>query len=254
MPVYFIGSRYRRKLLVLPFIPASELKKKYEVLGHFYSIAFPSGERVDCRSVLEIAGTGSTLDSATERTGLAEKRPDAVFIMMNPGSSRPLCEVDTLITPSSIKTLATQAETSLVPTRPDITQYQVMRLMHYCDWNHVRVLNLSDMRDPKSGNFTERYARLEKEEMGEVHSIFSRERSHERERRLGKDRKIPVICAWGVSPDLDPLIQRCLAGIRGCAVQGLLKENTSDKYFHPLPTLQRSKEAWVTRMVACCKK
>ncbi len=244
----------RRRLLLLPFIPASDLKKKYEVLGHFYSLDFPWGERVECRSVLEIAAPRAMAEHSSDRAVLGERRPDAVCIMMNPGSSRPLCDVDTVISPRSITTLARQAETSLVPTRPDITQYQVMRLMHYCTWNHVRILNLSDMRDPKSGNFTRRYARLEKEEMGGVHSIFSRERSEELNRRLGKDRKVPVICAWGVSPDLDPLIQRCLAAIRGCAVRGLLKENTSDKYFHPLPTLQRSKEAWVTRMVACCKR
>jgi len=77
---------------------------------------------------------------------LSAQLPDAIFIMMNPGSSRPLEEVDNVVSEDNINKL----EISLVPTKPDTTQYQVMRVMHYCNWNHVRVLNISDMRDPKS--------------------------------------------------------------------------------------------------------
>ena len=229
------------------FIPAGELKKTYDVFGHFYSLAFKSGERVDCRSVLELVHTAST---PTNLTGLSEKRPDAVCIMMNPGSSKPLCEVDRVVTPGTIGKLE---ETSLVPTRPDITQYQVMRVMHYCGWHHVRILNLSDLRDPKSGNFVDRYTRLETREEGEMHSLFSSARSAELALRLGEDHNVPVICAWGVSPDLDPLIERCMPRIKGYTLQGLLKEHTTDKYFHPLPTLQRAKEAWVVNMVAALR-
>jgi hypothetical protein len=42
--------------------------------------------------------------------------------------------------------------------------------------------------------------------------------------------------------------------LAGRRVLGLLKKNTSDKYFHPLPTLQRAKEAWVSDMVALCRE
>lgn len=229
---------------MVSFIPACELKKAYDVFGHFYSIVFDSGERVECRSVLELVHKKHT---PADLTGFSEKRPDAVCIMMNPGSSRPLCEVDNLVTPDTIKDVA---RTSLVPTRPDITQYQLMRVMHYCGWDHVRILNLSDLRDPKSGNFVDRYTRLEMQKDGVIHSLFSSARSAELALRLGPDHGLPVICAWGVSPDLEPLIGRCMARIGGYNRQGLLKEGTADKYFHPLPTLQRAKEAWVMNMVA----
>ena len=229
---------------MVSFIPASELKKTYDVFGHFYSIAFDSGDRVDCRSVLELVHKQRT---PADLTGLSEKRPDAVCIMMNPGSSKPLCEVDNVVTPDAIRDVA---QTSLVPTRPDITQYQLMRVMHYCGWDHVRILNLSDLRDPKSGQFVDRYTRLEMQEQGDIHSLFSPSRSAELALRLGEDHDLPVICAWGVSPDLDPLIGRCMERIAGYTKQGLLKEHSTDKYFHPLPTLQRSKEAWVVNMVA----
>jgi hypothetical protein len=230
------------------FIPACELKTRYDVLGHFYSISFASGRSVDCRSVLEIVDRRDTPD---DLTGFSEACPDAVCIMMNPGSSRPLVPVDTVITSDRAHRLI---PTSLVPTRPDITQYQIMRLMHYRSWRHVRVLNLSDLRDPKSGKFVERYAALEAEEQSDIHCVFSKERSEELACRLGPKDRVPVICAWGVSPDLDPLIRRCTDRLAGRRVLGLLKQNTPDKYFHPLPTLQRAKEAWVSDMVALCRE
>ncbi|GAU08243.1 hypothetical protein [Desulfoplanes formicivorans] len=233
---------------MVPFIPASQLKSRYNVLGHFYSLAFSSGRTVDCRSVLEIV---AKRDVPQDVSGLSETCPDAVCIMMNPGSSRPLVKVDTVIPASRPHDIM---HASLVPTHPDITQYQVMRLMHYLSWQHVRVVNLSDLRDPKSGKFVERFTVLEAEEQSEIHCVFSGERKKELARRLGPQERVPVICAWGVSSELDPLIGRCMQQIAGRRVLGLLKQGTVDKYFHPLPTLQRAKEAWVSDMVALCRQ
>lgn len=233
---------------MVPFIPAKQLKSRYIVLGHFYSLVFPSGRTVDCRSVLEIV---AKKDTPQDVSGLSEICPDAVCIMMNPGSSKPLVEVDNVVPADRPREIMA---TTLVPTRPDITQYQVMRLMHYSSWRHVRVLNLSDLRDPRSGKFVERYAALEAQEQSDIHCVFSLARAEELARRLGPPDKVPVICAWGVSPDLDPLLQRCMQRLAGRRILGLLKQNTSDKYFHPLPTLQRAKEAWVSDMVVLCQK
>lgn len=36
------------------FIPAKELKDRYNVFGHFYSVEFEPNTLVKCRSVLEI--------------------------------------------------------------------------------------------------------------------------------------------------------------------------------------------------------
>jgi len=61
---------------------------------------------------------------------------------------------------------------------------------------------------------------------------------------------VPIVCAWGVSPALDPLIERCLAKLTGIPGRmGLLKPETEDRYFHPLPTLQKAKIQWVDNMV-----
>ncbi len=227
---------------MLKFIPAGTLKKAFEVFGHFYSIDLKTGDRIDCRSVLEIV---TRERKPVDIDTLSRKTADAVFIMMNPGSSCPLEAVDNDISSEQIGRL----KMSLVPTKPDTTQYQVMRLMHYCDWSHVRVLNISDMRDPKSGKFIERYKEIEGRTGFTAHSLFSDERTHELNEKLNRKINAPVVCAWGVSSDLDPLIERCLSKVSQIQERtGLLKKNTDNKYFHPLPTLQKYKEKWINNI------
>ena len=121
-----------------------------------------------------------------------------VFIMMNPGSSRPLAEVDNSIHAEAIHDLTI----TLVPAKPDTTQYQVMRVMHYFEWRHVRVLNLSDLRCPQSGLFFKQFKGLEEEHLFDSHSVFSDRRTDELALKLTSG--ISVIRAWGVSPNLDP--------------------------------------------------
>ena len=172
-----------------------------------------------------------------------------VFIMMNPGSSRPLAEVNNRIHAKAIHELPI----SLVPTKPDTTQYQVMRVMHYCEWRHVRVLNLSDLRCPKSGVFFKQFKGLEEELSFDAHSVFSDRRNDELALKLTNG--ISVIRAWGVSPNLDPLIDRCLAKLtKAKAVRGLMKEGTTNKFLHPMPSLQSQKVEWVNRMVEQCQE
>ena len=232
--------RYQK---LLNFIPAEQLKNDFEVFGHFYSVGLESGETINCRSVLEIV----TRQSKPSNIGsLLGNSPDAIFIMMNPGSSKPCVEVNNFISEGLIN----QLEVSLERTEPDTTQYQVMRVMHYCRWNHVRVLNLSDMRDSKSASFVKRYRDIENRTGFSAHVLFTDERSGELESKLNQKPEAHIICAWGVSSDLDPLIERCLSKVAGrFELTGLKKPNTENKYFHPLPKLQIAKEQWVTNLV-----
>jgi hypothetical protein len=63
-----------------------------------------------------------------------------------------------------------------------------------------------------------------------------------------------VIRAWGVSPNLDPLIDRCLSKLtKAKLVRGLLKEGTTNKFLHPLPSLQSQQLEWINRMVEQCR-
>jgi hypothetical protein len=230
------------------FIAAMELKDKYRVFGHFYSVELAPNRVVDCRSVLEIV---EKPHAPGKTSALSSKTPDAVFIMMNPGSSRPLTEVRNHIHAEAIHELPI----SLVPTKPDTTQYQVMRVMHYCEWRHVRVLNLSDLRCSKSGKFFKQFKQLEDEVPFDSHSVFSSRRRHELALKLTKHSTIPVIRAWGVSEQLDPLIERYTSTItKNKTIRGLLKEGTTNKYLHPLPSLQKQKLSWVNRMVDQCQE
>ena len=229
------------------FIPAEDLNGRYDVFGHFYSVEVAPKKLVECRSVLEIV----EMANAPEKTSvLFSRKPDAVFIMMNPGSSRPLVEVNNRIHADAIHELPI----SLVPTKPDTTQYQVMRLMHHCEWRHVRVLNLSDLRCPKSGVFFKQFKGLEGDLSFDAHSIFSDRRSDELALKFTKHNAIPVIRAWGVSAELDPLIDRCTSKLtKAKAVRGLMKEGTTNKFLHPLPSLQTQKVEWVNRMAEQCQ-
>jgi hypothetical protein len=225
------------------FIPAAELKQRYGVFGHFYSVVLASKEVVECRSVLEIATKARTPKDHSE---LSLLNPDAVFIMMNPGSSRPLVEVNNRIHARAIHKLSI----SLVPTKPDTTQYQVMRLMHYHQWRHIRVLNLSDLRSPKSPEFIKTFQRLEKEEGFDSHSVFSDARTVELATKLPQIRKTPLVLAWGMSEKLNPLIERCLASLHPKSKRiGLLEPGTMNKYRHPLPSLQKDQRRWLEQIV-----
>jgi hypothetical protein len=230
---------------MVEFIPAAILKSKFDVFGHFYSVQVAPKKVVECRSVLEIVET----DHVPKKTAaLSDRRPDAVFIMMNPGSSRPLSKVDNRIHAKAIHELSI----SLAPTKPDTTQYQVMRVMHHCEWRHVRVLNLSDLRCPKSSLFLNQFKSLEEEHAFVAHSVFSDLRKDELASKLIDG--IPVIRAWGVSPHLDPLIDRCISKLtRIKAVRGLMKAGTTNKFLHPLPSLQAQQMLWVNRMVEQCQ-
>lgn len=228
---------------LLEFIPAEKLKQHFEVFGHFYSVTLNSGELVPCRSTLEIASK----DSQREPARLLEDLPDAVFIMMNPGSSEPLQTVNNTISERGID----QLDVSLVPTKPDTTQYQIMRVMHYCGWNHARVLNISDLRNAKSEEFVEQFTALEKRTGFLGHSLFADVRAEELHRKLNRKPDAPIVCAWGVSSDLDPLIETCLKRLSGLSdLKGRLKEGTTNRYFHPFRRSNDENIKWVSHIVA----
>ncbi len=232
-----IASDLERTLkMALAFTPASTVRSRYVVLGHFYSLISRGADPLKCRSVLQI----SAKDTPNGQM------PDAVVVMMNPGSSRPIEEKDHMVDFEHISVM----ERFLTPTVPDTTQYQVMRIMNHAGWKHVRVINLSDLRDPKSGSFTKRYRQFEQETGCQSHSVFAPERSEELQRHLVRKPDGPIICAWGVDSNLNPLIDRAMNGLNAESnVRGLAKVAEPGKYFHPLPLLQRDKNLWIARML-----
>lgn len=205
---------------------AAVLKSRFEVTGRFYSSL---GGHL-CRDELNIRQTGTAATAAV----------DAVFIMMNPGSSAPLVGEDTAKIEHAVH----------VPARPDTTQYQLMRLMGFYDWRFVRVLNLSDLRTPKSGELQGVIDAYERDEGHDGHSIFSPRRASDLQHALRRRTASLVVVAWGVGARLRPLAARALEALSSSGVAGLAKVPGGWAYRHPLPQTHAGQIAWRTEMVS----
>jgi hypothetical protein len=232
------------------FTYAAGLKKIFRCYGHFYRLHIEGTTPQLCRSVLEITslpreavGAKSDPHDLFSRSGKELNLPDAVVIMMNPGSSRPIEEGDT----DSLLTLPLPAGfiKPLVLTQPDNTQYQIMRVMVSKGWNHVRVLNISDLRDPKSPSFIAKTKDLATLPGGATHSIFCEERSAERNTMLRRKPAAPFILGWGQDAGLIPLAKQCLSRIGGEKIITVPAGNDPALTAHPSPMLQSKKEEWL---------
>ena len=234
---------------------AAELKKIFRCYGHFYRLHVEGIEPLLCRSVLEITslpreavGAGTDPNELFSNSDATRDLPDAVVIMMNPGSSRPIEDGDT----DSLLTMPLPAgfQKPLVLTQPDNTQYQIMRIMVSRKWNHVRVLNISDLRDPKSPSFIARTQKLATLPGGATHSLFCEVRIAERETMLRRKTGAPFILGWGQDAGLIPLAKQCLSRIAGERIITVPAGNDPVLTAHPSPMLQSKKEEWLDAILA----
>ncbi|VGO20297.1 DUF1643 domain-containing protein [Pontiella sulfatireligans] len=228
----------------MEFIYAAELKKRFTCYGHFYELQLMSGERAKCRSVLEIVDSSIPQENPS---AISEMEPDVVVIMMNPGSSHPkdAAHVDEVI---EYPTDGTSMRKELVLTQPDNTQYQVMRVAVSTGWKHIRVLNLSDLRDPKSGSFLQKVDALTGVMGGHVHSMFCAERATECAHARKRRSPAPILLGWGQDLGLLPLVEQCLQRIEGEPTCTVPSEVHPLLNAHPSPMLQKKKLQWLETM------
>lgn len=203
--------------------PAKELLTEFQVWGRFYETRI-AGQLERLRSHLELFPVGWSPERAIEG------QADLVVVMMNPGASEPLPNL--------------QACGEFEPTRPDTTQYQILRLMRRAQalglpWKHARVLNLSDLRTPKSA---ELFVKLTLYAADHRHSIFAAHRRSELKLALGAERT-PVLLAWGLNPSLRERAACAQTALAGHPSLGLLV--TSGAYRHPLPQRADLQKAWL---------
>ena len=225
----------------MDFIYAAELKKQFTCYGHFYELVLMNGERAKCRSVLEIVDTSIPQD---DPSAISLMKPDVVVIMMNPGSSHP--KDDNHVDGEIEYPQAEDAfEKQLVLTQPDNTQYQVMRVAVSKGWKHIRVLNLSDLRDPKSGSFLQKTEVLTEIIGGHVDSIFSEERQGECAHALSRKSRTPIVLGWGQDLGLLPLVKQCLSRIDGERTSTVPSDVHPLLNAHPSPMLQKKKLLWL---------
>lgn len=229
----------------MDFIYAAELKKKFTCYGHFYEWVFMGGERAHCRSVLEIVDSTLSQENPAE---LSLKAPDVVVVMMNPGSSHPK-DIAHKDQPIEYAPPSEPMRKELVLTQPDNTQYQIMRIAMAKGWKHMRVLNLSDLRDPKSGHFLQKYETFAGLMGGHTHSIFCAERRAECTHALQRSSRTPILLGWGQMVGLVPLAEQCLKRIQNeptCAVPSDIHPLLNA---HPSPMLQAKKLEWLDQML-----
>ena len=219
-----------------PFLTARQLRERFAAFGHFYELPSDVGP-VPCRSVLELLSHARAA-SLDERQRVL---PDAVFVMMNPGSSWPLHGGgwDGVVPSSPTK--------RLVLARPDNTQYQVMRVMDRMGWEHVRVINLSDLHESRSSKLVCCYPGLD-----HAHSIFAAARRNELAQELQRQDGAPLVLAWGVHPRLAPLIAQALPLLQkaGPCFGVQRPDAAGGGYFHLLPQRQDYKVARVDALCA----
>lgn len=194
------------------------MREKYTVTGFFYEL---NGYKF--RKFLNI-----------KRNYNAFKKPDLMVIMMNPGSSRPLNGIEN-----------NTCETDAIP---DNTQNQIMRVMENCNLYYARILNLSDLREPKSSVLYTKLAELERNNIS--HSIFDDKRKNDFDTLFV--RNVPVIFAWGVNKKLEALATKAVGRIADSNPIGIKKNGFDFAYYHPLPQIYSKQIEWVesvTKMI-----
>jgi hypothetical protein len=124
-----------------------------------------------------------------------------------------------------------------------------MRVAVRRGWKHIRVLNLSDLRDPKSGSFLQKADALSQLMGGHVHSIFCRERSAERAHALKRKSATPILLGWGQDAGLLPLAGQCMKCLAGEETRTVPSGIHPLLNAHPSPMLQAKKLQWLETMV-----
>lgn len=204
---------------------ADALRERFAVHGRFYEAEL-DGRRFALRSHLEIFERDLAWPAA------ARADADLVAVMMNPGASRPLEAPD---------------RDGWAPALPDRTQYQLMKLALRAQaagrvLKHIRVINLSDLRTPKSAELFATLATLRDDR----HSVFSPHRAAELRQALGSGRRAPVLRAWGLARSLESLARAAIAATSDAEVLGLTDNGLG--YRHPLPQRADFQQRWLDDM------
>jgi len=253
MIFYSLGNKIEgRKML------KKDLDEKYKVYGSFYNICNKGKDIAKCRNNLEIFCINKKLGVKIKQF---KATPDAVIVMMNPGSSRPLTNSDEGETKSiEISELSNKIiKNKMAVTIPDDTQYQIMRIMYNQYWGHVRVLNLSDIRKGDSGAFFKEVKKFEEHYKSQVHSIFSEERDMERNAAFSIRKNNPILLAWGCKnlrfqKELAERAIKKLNLIKHHRIIGLEHKKIPNLYYHPLPRSQNRQVEWIEDMIKKIEK
>ena len=186
--------------------------------GDFYELL---PDQIRCRSTLEIVRT-RRVDA--ELANLSREGPDLVVIMANPGASAPRDGHWLPRQPAQIGELADLRE-----MEHERTQTKIEQLMEFRQYDHVRVLNLSDIVQPS----LKRLAQQLREREGNVgDSLFaSPQRAEELDVRLNP-RSNTVVAAWSYE-DAQAFTDRGGAAYETVVQRGLRVIGVEGRFAHP---------------------
>ncbi|GAB3333254.1 hypothetical protein GCM10027429_13620 [Marivirga atlantica] len=187
------------------------MRENFDITGYFYQIG-----NLKCRKYLNIKKKNTKI-----------RKPDLMVVMMNPGGSKPIDGIDN--------------GKNEVPTIPDQTQDQIMRVMENCEFNYARILNLSDVRITPSEAFYNILTDLKEKQI--PHSIFDNKREQDFKELFVKN--IPTIFAWGVGKDLTELAKIAIKKIGIKNPIGIEQNDRDYAYYHPLPRNNNDQIKWV---------
>ena len=225
--------------------------------GHFYRL---DNVAYGCRSTLEIVSQPLAHEVLQDPQAFLDcHSPDAIFVMMNPGASHPCNGIEPTDSIDAAR-ISDDAGLNLVPTCPDHTQKQLEKVMQNRSFDHVRVLNVFDLRE-KNSTALVHWIKADLQQSPfpfppsvRPYSIFSNERRLELQSRLNTENS-RVVAAWGANPNLDPFYMKCyeLLCEEGLQVHGWsapaqppqrLQGHTLQRFYHPLVP----EGGWVTHI------
>ncbi|MGE7635586.1 DUF1643 domain-containing protein [Bacillus paramycoides] len=215
------------------------IRDAFHCYGHFYDLFLDNERIAECRSVLEIVKKSSNISIGS----VSNLRPNAIAIMMNPGKSYPLKNTPERIDLESFEINFNSKP--LVAAYPDETQPRIMRVMNYKNWDHVRIINLSDIRERNSNRLSQLIGSFELITRTKVHSIFCNERQNERDDALSED-IVPILLAWGVKDFLEEPATQCLDIVSSRETFGVPSIESEIYFQHPLTR----RVSWYSKMIA----
>lgn len=217
---------------------------EYKFFGRFYQLKFKA-DVFNCCDVLDIVEMQHYKNNFNSPSDLLDEKikVDAIFIMMNPGSSKPVNDKDD--------------ENVMTPAIHDPTQDPFKTVMKKKKWKHVRILSLSDVREYPSHQFYKKLRRIAGISKGEKHSVFDKSRRSDLDRIWNLKENAPVIAAWGVDDIPGRLIQKCTDVIKNKEMEakGWLKPNSDDRFYHPyLRSDDEKQDIWVRMVLESLKE
>ena len=224
------------KLEIVKKLKAQELNQVFDFYGNYYQY-----DNYQFRDQLEII----VKDKApSDLKAFKDMTPDLLTVMINPGSSRP---IDKSYIPPNIELFEEVGGlNNHIQIVPDVAQYAIAKIMVLMGFEHTKVINLSDLREPKSNLF---YKALDV--LPEGHSIFSDSRRTELDSIADSRPTVLIATGKSMKPKARELANLATQYFEQKALRIIgVKDEKDGTYLYPSPPLQSMKDRYLEKLSA----